>query len=124
MERTPSLKAAAEFLWQPLPEQRDRCPELSLDGAAGPRLTSLPSTGLENMVEWLGGGTAAFSMVLCVFVHLQHIHSCNQAAEQGIPPSPGLCLPSPVHVRKTPAEGNQSNEQTVRADPECLWLVD
>lgn len=31
-------------------------------------------------------------------------------------------LPSPVHEQKTPE--NQTNEQTVRADPECLWLVD
>lgn len=69
MERTPSLKNAAESLWQLLPERCDCCSELSLDEAAGPRLTSLPSTGLENMVQWLGDGTAASSMVLCVFVH-------------------------------------------------------
>lgn len=118
MEGTPSLKTAAESLWQPLPEQRDCCPELSLDEAAGPRLNFL------GRKTWLGGGTAAFSMVLCGCLSTHSTTIPAASVVQGIPPAPGLCLPSWVPVQKTPVQENQSNEQTFRADPECLWLVD
>lgn len=105
-----------------LPEHCDCCPELSLDGDAGARLTSLSSTGLENTIGRLGGGTAAFSMVLCVFVSPRHSHTYSQPAVQGVPPSPGLCLPSYGQVQKTAAEENQiMNKHSELTLNVCSW---
>lgn len=76
--------------------------------------------GKHHWVAW--SGTAAFSMVLCVFVSPRHSHTYSQPAVQGIPPSPGLCLPSYGQVQKTAAEENQimnkHSELTLNA---CGW---
>ena len=68
----PAWKLQQRSRRQPLPEQCGRSPEPSCGEAAGPGLISLPSTGLENMVEWLGGSTAAFSVVPCICAPTAH----------------------------------------------------
>lgn len=68
--------------------------------------TRVKFSGQENMVEWLGGGTAAFSMVLCGCLSTHSTSIPAASAVQGILPAPGLCLPSWVHVQKTLVQEN------------------
>lgn len=105
-----------------LPEQRDCCPELSRTQV---NFSAQHWAGNHGWVAWRWHSSLWHGAV-CVCASIAHpcLQPAERAGDPSTPPSPGLRLPSRVHVQKTPVEENESNEQTFRADPECLWLVD